>query len=189
MQESANSSPTPRADSAAKPIHLCQSNSVAKQCTFFMAKSAFEGSVWFHTLVPSLSCRVVSKKPPRDFPAAPRQNTHVSAANELNKKDKKYKQKKPYSSRCSLVVTDPTTNLPISSLTSAEQTGSLRAKNFFEQTMSRYFSVPALHWYFWGSVYPHTCHLYTAEFTARASLKSGRQTRLAHRRGSLSSEQ
>ncbi len=33
-------------------------------------------------------------------------------------------KKKTYNSRCSLVVTDPTTNLPINSLSMGEQTGS-----------------------------------------------------------------
>ena len=33
-------------------------------------------------------------------------------------------EKKTYNSRCSLVVTDPTTNLPINSLSMGEQTGS-----------------------------------------------------------------
>ncbi|KAL5084609.1 hypothetical protein Trisim1_011610 [Trichoderma cf. simile WF8] len=40
-----------------------------------------------------------------------------------DKRRQKSKKKKTYNSRCSLVVTHPTTNLPVSGLSMGEQTG------------------------------------------------------------------
>ena len=50
--------------------------------------------------------------------------TAIPALRKKEEKKGKKKRQKTYNSRCSLVVTDPTTNLPVGSLSMGERTGS-----------------------------------------------------------------
>ena len=49
---------------------------------------------------------------------------HGPCKSEEHNTQNKFKKKKTYNSRCSLVVTDPTTDLPLISLSMGERTGS-----------------------------------------------------------------
>ena len=83
-----------------------------------VALSALEAHWLPYSDVAALHCNHTKKC--RRTISAPHQKDTV----DKSIKKKMAKKKKTYNSRCSLVVTDPTTNLPVRSLSMGERTGS-----------------------------------------------------------------